>query len=220
MTWEFQSKSNPDTTHHTMRSETGALTCTCTGFRYRRGCRHVTQVATDSPVWSDIKAAALRYQAAGYHVIPVTPRGKRPLVSWKRYQRVQPTRAQIETWWTSTPDANVAIVLGQGRFAVDLDGGELAEDLLRVAGIELPEDCPRSRTGNGHHVFFSAPRDQPDRVGMLRGLEAQIDIRGRGIVIVPPSVHESGRLYKWEHPLVSSPPPAPAGLLALISQIA
>lgn len=133
-----------------------------------------------------------------------------------------PTPDQLTAWWQKTPDANVALVLGRGRFAVDLDGGEAAEALLAAAGIALPPDAPRSRTGGGYHVFLSSYIPIPDRVGLLstEGGKPQVDIRGIGIVVAPPSIHPNGKTYEWVQPLVEHPPNAPLALTDLIHRAA
>lgn len=161
--------------------------------------------------------AALKYHSMGYHVIPCMVKDKRPLVEWKKYQDEPPSVEQIKTWWTKTPSANVAIVLGRGKFAVDLDG-EGAGGLLKTKGIELPKDAPVSKTGSGYHVFLSAKTSIPDCVGLLsqNGGKPQVDIRGVGYVIAPPSIHPNGKRYEWIRPLSVDPPEAPAELLDLI----
>jgi replicative DNA helicase len=140
------------------------------------------------------------------------------LVPWKDFQTTMPTSEQLTAWWSRTPDANVALVLGRGRFAVDLDGGDSAEALLAEQGVALPAEAPRSRTGNGYHVFFSSFSPIPDRIGLLThdGGKPQVDIRGIGIVVAPPSVHPNGATYTWLTPLVDNPPAAPQALLGLI----
>ena len=166
--------------------------------------------------------AALRYLDLGYHPVPCPPREKRPKVPWKDYQTTAPTRDQVTQWWTDTPDANVALVLGRGVFAVDLDGGDDAEALLRQAGVELPADAPRSRTGGGYHVLLSAHQPIGDRVALLsvNGGKPQVDIRGVGIIVAPPSVHPSGATYQWLTPpkAETKPPAAPQALLGLLAQ--
>jgi hypothetical protein len=161
--------------------------------------------------------AARAYLAMGLHPIPCAPRSKRPLVEWRPYQRDAPLPEEIDTWWSQWPDANVALVLGRGTFAVDLDGGAAAQRLLFEQGILLP-GAPRSRTGHGQHVFLSAPGHVPDRVGLLttNGKKPQVDIRGVGIVVAPPSIHPDGPRYEWEVPLTWPLPPAPSELLDLI----
>lgn len=130
-----------------------------------------------------------------------------------------PTTEQLDSWWSQTPDANVALVLGRGKFAVDLDGGADAEQLLADAGIALPLDAPRSKTGGGYHVFLSSYNPVPDRIGLFStdGHKPQVDIRGIGIVVVPPSIHPNGATYQWLTPLTSEPPRAPQNLLGSIA---
>ncbi len=161
--------------------------------------------------------AAREYLALGLHPIPCAPRSKRPLVEWRKFQVTPPHADQVDAWWETWPDANVALVLGRGALAVDLDGGADAERLLSDAGVHLP-GAPRSKTASGYHVFLSAPGPVPDRVGLLtsRGGKPAVDIRGVGIVVAPPSIHPSGARYEWYIPLSLPLPPAPPELLALI----
>lgn len=162
---------------------------------------------------SEFLSAAKRYRELGLHPIPVEPRGKRPLVPWKDYQERQPTEQEIAQWWAANPDANVALVLGRGMIAVDVDGEE-GEHALEEAGIELPSAAPISTTGKGRHIFLAAPGPVGDRVGML----PKVDIRGVGYVVAPPSIHPTGKRYKWQTSMGDELPPAPDNLLALIGR--
>lgn len=169
-----------------------------------------------SPVMSRCFSAALDYTIAGLHAIPLEPRGKRPLVSWKEYQERQPTVAELIGWWTAEPEANVGLVMGRGMFALDIDGpeGVLA---LAHAGIDLSLSAPCSRTAHGFHIFYAGTA--PDKVGLL----PKVDVRGTGYVVAPPSTHESGHVYSWARPLVPGRehllgrglPEAPAALRSL-----
>ena len=170
---------------------------------------------------SKMLTAALRYLELGYHPIPCPPKEKRPSVPWKDFQTVAPTEAQVREWWGKSPDSNIALVLGRGVFAVDLDGGDNAEAMLREAGVELPEDAPRSKTGGGYHVLLSAHQPVGDRVGLLssNGAKPQVDIRGVGIIVAPPSVHPTGAIYQWlvKPTKDTRPPAAPQSLLGLLA---
>ena len=163
--------------------------------------------------------AAREYLALGCHPIPVQPREKKPLVEWKRYQTEAPLLDEIDAWWETWPDANVGLVLGRGAFAVDLDGDRDAEALLHAQGVYLPA-APVSRTANGFHVFLSAPGPVPDRVALLGGPKPkpQVDIRGVGFVVAPPSIHPTGAQYVWKLPLAWPLPAAPPALLELITR--
>lgn len=166
-------------------------------------------------------AYARRYRTLGYHPVPVLAGTKRPSVNWKPYQATAPTDDEITAWWTTDPKAGIALVMGRETFAVDLDGGDVAERLLADAGVTLPPDAPRSRTGGGgYHVLLSGT--VPDAVALVKDESrehCQVDIRGKGIIIVPPSIHPSGTPYKWDvFPTPTSDlPDAPAELLALMS---
>ena len=46
-------------------------------------------------------------------VIPIEPRGKKPLVSWNKYQKDMPTDKLVRNWWSKWPDANIGIVTGE-----------------------------------------------------------------------------------------------------------
>jgi KaiC/GvpD/RAD55 family RecA-like ATPase len=156
--------------------------------------------------------AALRYLELGFHPVPVEPRGKQPLARWKDYQSRQPTRAEVNAWWTETPSANVALVLGRGVFAIDVDGIEGATSFLSSPDMQIPSGTPTSNTGKGRHYFLSAPGSVGDHIGLLPG----IDVKGVGYVVVPPSIHQNGREYTWEMPLLEKPPMAPDSILALM----
>lgn len=167
--------------------------------------------SVDAAPASSILDAALEYLALGYHPIPVAPRGKRATVAWKTFQDTAPTEAQVREWF-SRP-ANVALVMGRGVFAVDIDSADAAVALRDRAG-DLPDLAPRNRTAKGCHVILEAPGAVADRVGVLPG----VDIRGVGYIVVPPSVHPTGHVYSWEvRPgPVEDLPVAPASLLALL----
>jgi hypothetical protein len=157
--------------------------------------------------------AALELAALGCHVIPVEPRGKKPLVEWKKYQTEKPTDLDLRVWWEATADANVGIILGRGTLAVDVDRG--GDQSLRDHGIEFPADAPTVRTpSGGYHKYLSG--DVPDKVGLLPG----VDLRGVGFCVAPPSVGNDGSPYTWETRITDlrSLPAVPASLLALLTK--
>jgi hypothetical protein len=145
-------------------------------------------------------AAALAYLARGWSVIPVEPRGKRPLVPWRRLQTRAASPAQIGFWFERWPDANVAIVTGRlsGLVVVDIDprhGGDRSLGAFEAEHGRLPATVESLTGGGGRHLYFAHPGTRtPNRVNVLPG----IDVRGDGgCVVAPPSVHPSGRPYGW-----------------------
>src|SRR5512134_2277855 len=69
----------------------------------------------------EIAKAALAYRAQGWSLVPIEPRGKRPLVRWERFQERAPSEAEIVAWFERWPEANVGIVTGgvSGLVVVD-----------------------------------------------------------------------------------------------------
>jgi hypothetical protein len=45
--------------------------------------------------------AALDYSRLGWSVIPIEPRGKRPLVRWQVYQHRLPDATEVAEWYQS-----------------------------------------------------------------------------------------------------------------------
>lgn len=168
--------------------------------------------------------AALRYARYGWKVLPCSPRHKIPPKGSHGLLDATDDPGQIRSWWEQTPDANIGVVTGSvsGIFVLDVD------DESALLGLEAANgDLPRTltaRTGSGgvHKVFkypdfeirnsvkFNLTAEQRRESGS-RGL----DVRGDGgYIVVAPSIHPNGEVYKW----VDGAPPssAPAWLLDLI----
>ncbi|MGQ9825486.1 MAG: bifunctional DNA primase/polymerase, partial [Desulfotomaculales bacterium] len=140
--------------------------------------------------------AAIFYLAHGFSIIPLRPRDKRPaLPSWADYQSRRATEEEIREWWSRWPDANLGIVTGtvSGLVVLDLDGPD-AVDFVKRHGVSA---TPTVSTGKGWHVYFQHPGQPVQNAAALGGVKG-LDIRADGgYVVAPPSVHPSGRQYKW-----------------------
>jgi hypothetical protein len=165
---------------------------------------------------------ALAYVRRGWSVIPVRPRGKRPLIPWGAQQHRCADEAEVERWFERSPGANVGIVTGQvsGLAVLDVDvlhrGDESLRELERLHG-PLPRTIEAATGGGGRHVYFAHPGSLVhNQVGLAPG----IDLRGDGgFVVAPPSIHPLGRHYEWTHPPDQTPlAPMPPWLLRLIQR--
>jgi len=144
-------------------------------------------------------------------VVPIRHRSKQPLVLWQEYQSRRPTEAELAAWFRRWPDANIAVVTGEvsNLVVIDIDPAHDGENSLHEL-VErfgpLPATLVARTGGGGRHLYFTAPADgrpMPSRVGLRPG----VDVRAEGgLIVVPPSVHPSGRRYAWETP---DAPPAP-----------
>lgn len=153
-----------------------------------------------TPADNGIRAAARAYAARGWSVIPVEPRGKRPLLPWTEFQRRIAGAAEIDAWYRAQLDANVAVVTGRlsDLVVIDVDprhGGEASLARLQAAHGPLPVTAEVATGGGGRHLYFAHP---PGELRNRAALAPGIDLRGDGgCVVAPPSRHKSGRTYAW-----------------------
>jgi hypothetical protein len=125
--------------------------------------------------------------------------GKHPLLNGSFYEASTDPQ-KISGWWGRYPSANIGARMGDGRVVIDIDGpeGEATLAQLEKQYGPLPVTLT-SKTGTGHHRFFTSNRTEiPGNVGKLG---EHVDIRGVGTyVVLPPSRHRVGNQYAWEDP--------------------
>lgn len=145
--------------------------------------------------------AALAYVRREWAVLPLRPHDKRPLGRLVPHglHDASNDAAVIRSWWQAEPDANIGLLTGICFDALDIDGpdGEAALDAAMPRAPSPDDDPvvvgPTVATGTGHHVYL-LPGGQGSRAGLL----PHVDYRGRGgYVVAPPSLHPSGRRYRW-----------------------
>ncbi len=125
--------------------------------------------------------------------------GKHPIEKgWQRLATGDPAAAALLPWRDRD---NLGAACGSGLGVIDLDrhrpdsnGYQSLANLERRYG-SLPE-CPRSETGGGGlHMFFRYPPTLELHSGALG---PGLDFLGEGkLVVLPPSRHASGRIYRW-----------------------
>ncbi len=143
---------------------------------------------------------ALHLLNQGWSVVPQRPGMKQPCIRWKPYQERLPTEEEWVTWFEEWPDAGLALVLGpvSGIFVIDVDGEEAHNALLNHLGKEPL--APKAISGSGkpyrYHLYFRCP-DLPTKAKQTPW-HPNLEFRGKGgIVIIPPSLHPSGKRYAW-----------------------
>lgn len=144
------------------------------------------------------KALALARQ--GFHVFPVEPNGKTPII------RDFPNRAtrdeeQIRKWFAGT-DRNIGISTSrfgddQALVVVDVDnkGGKDGDSqvlALELDGYELPPSLEQATPSGGRHIIYTTPEALKQGVNVLG---TGLDIRSRGGYIVGPGSAIDGRPY-------------------------
>jgi Bifunctional DNA primase/polymerase, N-terminal len=176
--------------------------------------------------------AAEAYAALGYRVVPMhavgagngctcqrgtrcSDPGKHPcLAGWPR--AASRTPAEVRGWWQRWPLANVGLVTGTRFDVLDVDGPAGVEALRALVSHRHPAEHPGPvvRTGGGGWHLLYAPTGLGNRVGLLPG----VDWRGHGgVIVAPPSIHASGRAYRWVRPLAGELPAVPQELRAWLA---
>jgi len=128
--------------------------------------------------------------------------GKHPVV--RGWQRSQANEKTIQARWSAWTRANVGLVAGgNARLVVlDIDGAEGRNSLREIEeGHEpLPQTLTSATGGGGEQrLFVLADHLDLDAIGnSVRKLGAGLDVRASGgQIVVAPSLHRTGRRYRW-----------------------
>ncbi|MNZ12912.1 hypothetical protein D3C78_297950 [compost metagenome] len=157
---------------------------------------------------------ALYYASLGWAVFPLVPGTKSPFKGSKGSAEATADAAQIITWWTENPDANIGCRPSSANlyvYDVDPRNGGLA-DHARLEREHGPISSPlrvNSPSGGWHEYFCVAPGART--VGKPA---PGIDGKFNGYVVLPPSLHPNGGRYEWAGQPGAEPAAIPAFLLA------
>jgi len=150
---------------------------------------------------------ALQYAGRGWHVFPLRPRAKLPLLSKKSggkgFHDATSDPGQVTAWWSRAPQANIGLATGaSGLVVLDADGPAGLAQLKELAaphGGLLRTLTARTGREGGFHLYYRGTGIaswQDNRKGDTK--QWHFDIRGStGYVILPPSIHPSGAQYAW-----------------------
>lgn len=122
---------------------------------------------------------ALDYHDIGLAVIPCG--GKKPKVSWKKYQAKAASFATIYRWMKIFPTANIGLITGKisGITVIDCDDPNL---LLEELEAEFGESkFVVSTPSGGRHLYYSFNGE-----ASKTGYKQKIDVRGEGGLIIAP----------------------------------
>jgi hypothetical protein len=156
--------------------------------------------------------AAREYAELGIAVFPLVPRTKVPACKHGELEGTTDPAA-IDATWSRRPNLLVAAALRfTPYFALDVDRRHCGDEWLR-SFPDLPATvtaCSGSGGWSQHFWFRRTPELQDVRVRVLtpgrcslvpdKDWRTGIDVKGlsTGYVVLPPSIHPSGRQYEWE----------------------
>jgi len=163
--------------------------------------------------------AAQRLARRGLAVFPCLVGQKEPATANGFYAATTDGNI-IAAWWRQQPHYNIGVATGSVSriFVLDIDGIDAEAELkkLETKHGALPATV-EAITGKGRHLYFRMPdcalRNSAGK--LARG----IDVRGTGgYVLVPPSLHPSGRRYAWSVDSANAFAAAPEWLIAKIAE--
>ena len=153
---------------------------------------------------------ALTYARNGFRVLPLhTPDGKggcscedgiecskigkHPRAIGKWTKQASSDESTVCGWWKRWPEANIGLVLDD-LAVLDVD----IEDSFNTleAEHEPLERLTRQQTGSGGwHYMFAACESVKTNIDFRTGLDFKTG--SGGYIVVEPSLHQSGRRYRW-----------------------
>lgn len=147
---------------------------------------------------SSLHEHAVHYASMGWAVIPIQPKLKVPATS-HGVKDATLDRQQIDTWWTTSPSANVAVAAGEpsGIVVLDVDprnGGDETLESMLVKNGALPDTVTAISGGGGMHYLFQW---EPGVASAKLGPGLELLSTGK-YFIVAPSRHPKGGTYTWE----------------------
>lgn len=166
----------------------------------------------------DMTEAALEYLRQGYAVMPgwspylINKQGKAELfgkpvycsskapLRGRFFSRPITTEEEARRWFGRFPRANLLIATGRASGIAVLDVDHYTNDHLRVAGLDLPE-TRRVASGLGEHYYYRLPPGLPPLPTLRNAMPGEVTLLAeQGCVIAPPSLHVSGKRYRWINP--------------------
>jgi len=149
-----------------------------------------------------------RYYELGLTVIPLKPREKSPTCQWQEFRHRKPTLEETERLFhealaTYGTDINIGTITGKvhGFVAVDVDDMEVFSSLQTLAPMVTYLAIWTVKTKRGLHLYFRHPSGVEFTSARLQPKDERlrkVELMAEGhIVVLPPSVHPEGDIYRF-----------------------
>ena len=161
-------------------------------------------------IWNGVSETgrwAIAYAERGWPIFPVVPGGKEPETLGgllKHGYKDASTNPQIVAgWWRKAHDMgfdpNIGLAPDKGWLVIDIDDPKNARQAISeeaYMGLKTAPWVQSGREGGGFHFYFRVEKGTD--LGPM-GARGWCDLKGddRGYVVAPPSLHPSGKPYRW-----------------------
>ena len=159
----------------------------------------MTTILSQQPDLSNAGALldfALGYARRGWSIIPV--REKKPAGLWKPFQTVAADPDMLRRLFARADVDGLAVITGAVSGGLAVRDFDVEESYHRWADAH-PDDAarlPTVRTARGHHVYGTLVSERYLDLG-----NGELRADSRHYVVLPPSRHPIGDLYRWVNPL-------------------
>jgi hypothetical protein len=138
------------------------------------------------------------YLDAGLWVLPIKPNKKEPYTALAHRGHLSATNDHrvLDKWINFDPDMNIGIACEMSELVVlDFDFrsmGYEGNNFYSECAYLFYDNTMCVETGNGFHYYFECSSQLQMKAKVMDG----VDIKYRGYVVAPPSMHPNGFIYK------------------------
>lgn len=138
---------------------------------------------------------AIAYAQKGWFVLPLKPQSKEPCKFLRHgYLDASTDLTKIKKWFADD-DINIGLGIVQSNLVVlDFDRRNIVvntnwENYRRIC---VASNTHTVKTDNGYHFYYLADKTKQFKGKVIPG----IDIKHKGYVVLPPSIHPNGTRYE------------------------
>lgn len=143
---------------------------------------------------------------------------KRPTRKWKRYQTCLASENTIRKWFCEHSNWGIAVIFGKPSRNLISRDFDCVNSYKCWANLhpKLAETLPTVETNRGCHVYAMAALEsvtnarrflskEPNGIGAIDMGDGELRAGAGCYSLLPPSIHPTGKLYKWLIPLPDGP---------------
>ncbi len=139
---------------------------------------------------------ALAYVEKGWFVMPLKSQSKEPCKFLRHgYLDASNNKSLVKKWFKNDPNLNIGLAIVQSSLVVldfDKRNAVSKQEWQNYFQWCMKLNTHTVKTDDGYHFYFKADPSLPFKGKLIAG----IDIKHKGYVVLPPSIHPNGSVYE------------------------